>query len=108
MQDTAKTVALRSWIDRKHFPVDDYCQKIDDAREFLMGTAAADDATVSDDQIVAMIAMMLDNEGALVAYCLDNDVEITDAENWLKICQAAAWVLLQRYELRVKKGEWPA
>lgn len=121
MQDTAKACALRSWVDRKHFPIDDYCQKIDDADAFLQGSSAAEDAattdehavaaaeedTVSNDQLVALIAMLLDNEGALVAYCLKHEIAIMDKENWLRICEAAAWVLLQRYQLRVKKGEWP-
>ncbi len=58
--------------------------------------------------IAPVIARLLDREGALYnyvgaqAHCPDTD------DGWLKVCLAAAWVILDRYEQAVKKGKWPS
>lgn len=107
LQDTERTLGLRQWVRRRGFPLADYCQTVDGGREIVRRHQPPDDEEgAADDQVVPVIAAALDAEGALLAHCLENAYEIPDDEAWAKVLRAAAWVVLQRYQLAVRNGEW--
>ena len=107
LQDIAKTLGLRDWVRRKGFPLDDYCGTVDGAYEIVRRHQAPDDDDDPvHDQVVPVIAAALDTEGALLKHCLNEAYEIPDDDTWARVLKAAAWVVLQRYELAVKNGDW--
>lgn len=109
MQHIARTLALRSWVQRKDFPLEHYCGTVDGAYELLRRhDPPNDDDDPPPDQVVPMIAAVLDHEGELLEYCLEKATyEVSDDDAWTKVLNAAAWTVLQRYDKAVKNGEWP-
>ncbi len=108
LQDTAQTLGLRDWVHRRDFPLDAYCETVDGAYEIVRRHQAPDDEDdPAPDQVVPVIAAALYTEGALLKHCLDKAYEIPDEAAWAKVLSAAAYVVLQRYELARKRGEWP-
>lgn len=58
------------------------------------------------EQIAPVVAAMLHAEGALLDHALDKEYVIADDAAWLRVCMAAAWEVLGRYERAVDRGEW--
>jgi hypothetical protein len=108
LQDTARTLGLRDWVNRKGFPLQDYCETVDQARQLLQRHQQADDAHYPvNDQMVTVIAQALDTEGALLEHALDVGYEIKDDnESWWRVCRAAGWEVMLRYEAAVENDEW--
>lgn len=86
--------------------MEDYCRTVEDGKA-LLKRRAGNEFEPENDQIVRIVATVLDFEGALLTHVLAKGAtEIHDEAKWRKICVAAGWVVLQRYEHMVTKGEW--
>lgn len=104
LQDTAKEIGARDWARAKGFPRDKWFELVDDFKEKLGKVTGGD--TPENKQVVALLAVVVDAEGALVNHVLKLAVAIADEGVWTKMCTAAAWVVLQEYIAAVEKGEW--
>ncbi len=108
-QAVAKQLALRSWVDGKNFKRDVHFGTVDGAKA-LLGTHSNTDKP-RDECIVQVLAAALDEEGALLAYIIEKgtyDLSHDDSgQEWARACNACGWVVLQAYELSVRKNEWP-
>jgi hypothetical protein len=106
LQETATTLGLRRWVAHRDFPRDAYFGAIDEFSSVLSRFTPSGDPEPR--QLAVLLAVAVDEEGALLTYVLDKaTLPISDDATWLKICQAAAWVILQRYNLEVDNGTWP-
>jgi hypothetical protein len=105
MRSVGSKHSLRSWVGRKKFPLEDYFRVIDDYLDSIqtrLGMALECTAAVQ------VVAGTLDQEGALFKY-IDNDREyvIESDEDWERICTAAAWIVIEKYDEAVTAGKWP-
>jgi hypothetical protein len=106
---TAQSLALRSWVDGRQFPKDAFFETIDTCKTLLASKhkPADGDDPPSDHALAIMLAGTLDEQGQLLAYALERQtVAFKDEQEWLKVCLAAAWVVLQVYEKACKDGSW--
>ena len=107
LQDTAATLGLWDWVQRKDFPLKEYCRTIDDLGVIVLRHQPRDEAfDPAPDQLVPTLAEMLNHEGALIEHALANAYAIHDDAQWLKVCRAAAFQVIRRYELALERGEW--
>ncbi|MEX1009023.1 MAG: hypothetical protein WD271_14420 [Acidimicrobiia bacterium] len=53
-----------------------------------------------------MTARFLGREGALYTHVDNKKHDVTDDVEWDRICIAAAWVTLDRYESAITSGNW--
>lgn len=105
LQETAKEIAARTWAKNKDFKQKLWFSAIDIFSQQL-SAFTQDDA--ENDQIVPLIARMVYEERSLAEHVFkETDASISNDEVWLKMCEAAAWVIVQMYRLAVEKGEWP-
>lgn len=105
LQDTAKGIAAQSWTKRKDFPQKKWFIAIDlfsaQLQEFTGEEA-------ENSQIIPLLAHMLREQDLLSQYVLEETTATVSSEDaWLQICEAVAWVILQKYRTAVTKGEWP-
>lgn len=104
--DRAQKLALQSWVKGKQFPRTYYFNLVDDFREKLKERApdgALDEA--SNSAVATMIAGALDSEGALLSHAVtEGTIDIQDLIEWLQICIAGGWCVLQLYEREAKDG----
>jgi hypothetical protein len=110
LQEIARQLALRSWVDGRSFPRESYFETIDGGRELL--ARHNKDADESRHGVVILIAGALDEEGLLLTHMLDKGTYSRDSSEdrearWFRVCLAAAWVVLQAYEKDCKAGKWP-
>lgn len=99
MQELARSLGLRDWVRRKAFPFDVYCETIHEACGMLARHDPAQRVDPSQfDQIVLVVAVALDVEGALLDHVLEQRVSLPDDEAWVKILKAAAWMVLERWD----------
>ena len=108
LQDTARTLGLHDWVSQKGFPLRDYCETVDEARRLLRRHQPDQTNFPVQEQIVGVIAEALDAEGALAKHALAAAYPIKDDTDWWKVCLAAAWQVMSRYEAAVEKGDWPS
>jgi hypothetical protein len=110
LQDIKARLALQSFVDGRHFPRKAHFETIDLFKQRLEGPHHADepnDAPVNP-KLAVVIAQALDSEGYLLTHVIEQDtMPIDDEETWGKICLAAGWVVLQRYERECNNGDWP-
>lgn len=108
-------MGLRSFVKSSTFPIDTHCESIDLFKQRLRTHPRQEDEDIEasaervprDEAVVSMIATTLDEEGLLETHVLEEGtVTIDTDETWHRICLAAGWVVLQAYELRVRKGDW--
>lgn len=108
LQDTASSVGLKAWVDRRKFPRKEYFSLVDDFRDKLSQSIFATDDGVSNEELVKMLSIALDREGALYTHITQKARKpIDDADTWQKYCDAGAWSILQRYLREVEGGLWP-
>lgn len=111
LQEIARKLALRSWIEGKDFPLEHYFETIEGAGTLLGRHKNADSANPRPELVVNVVAGALDEEGLLLTQVLKAgtyDVDGEDPEGrWFKICQAAAWVIYQSFEKECSAGKWP-
>lgn len=106
LQEVARALGLRSWVDSRKFAKDVHFESIEIFRERLRRHAEGGEAELSADLVVPMIAKALDVEGRLLTHVLDaKTYPIDDEATWQKICNAAAWVVLQAYERERGSGK---
>jgi hypothetical protein len=102
---------LRSWVTGKSFPSHVYFETIDGAKVLLARHEPTGAEEPRNELLAIIVAAALDHEGLLLTHLLESGTYTLDSEDremrWLRACQAAAWVVLQAYELGCKKGEWP-
>jgi hypothetical protein len=110
LQEIAKQLGLRSWVARKGFPREIYFETID----LLKANFARHSAAEPRDEVLAgCLAYTIDHEGVLLTHVLEaGTYKLSEGDGdpdrrWLKVCQAAAWVVLQAYAKACKDGEWP-
>lgn len=105
--DRAQSLALQGWVSRKEFPRDYYFGVLESCREKLEQRADGDfDATASQKPLATMIGAALDDEGALLAHAVKKaTIEIKGEEEWLQICIAAGWCVIQLYEREKAKDD---
>ena len=60
------------------------------------------------DEIVPVIAQVLDSEGALLEHALHHGYSLQSDSDWLRVCMAGGWTVVQRYAQAVARGEWPS
>ncbi len=88
-----------------------YFETVDGAKGLLARHKGAEAEEPRDELIANTVASVLDHEGLLLTYVLKEGTYSLDTEDremrWLRVCQAAAWVVLQAYERACKAGEWP-
>lgn len=109
LRTTAKNCGLRTWIDGKNFPRDDWFESVDLARSILQ-RHTPDGADIIDPDWAALapiIALIMDRDGLLLAHVAKKGKDTEDQAEWERICLAAAYVVLERYEAAVKEGRWP-
>lgn len=106
MRDTAKEITVKTWFKKKFKKPDLWFSAIDSfiavADGFTQGEKAENKIVVS------CLAAMVDTEGSLADHVVDNiGASVSDESTWLKMCTAAAWVIMQNYRTAEHKGEWP-
>jgi hypothetical protein len=107
LRQLVNNLALKSWVDSRDFPIDHYAESVEIYRQRLesrMDGTGGEDADVQK-AIVVMLAQEIDLEEALSTHVLNETVhDISDESEWAKICEAAAWSVLQRCE-RMRRQE---
>lgn len=102
MQETAKALRLRDWVRQKNFPREKYFAAIG-RFETELRAFTPNPEPVPTELLVSMIAAAVDAEGALVTHVLEKSASEITQDNWLEMCQAAGWAILQLYRSEAKK-----
>lgn len=101
LQQIANNLGLKSWVEGKKFPWTHYAQSIETYRQRLENLPSLDstgDLNINQ-ALAVMVGEELNVEGALSTHVLDeNSYDIGDDAEWKKICEAAGWCVMQRYE----------
>lgn len=109
-QGFVKQLGLRSWVDHKNFPHDEFFALIDANRQQLIALLPTDDededGTVPDDCLVNALVGGLRTHRRLRDH-VQGKVEWEGQEEYERICAACGWVILQAYYRAIKKGDWP-
>ena len=99
-----KQYRLRSWVKGRKFPSADHFVHIDvQRREYRRMVGRDNDPDWA--FLQPIVSMSLNRGGHLGAYLDRKRVTVTDDE-WIRVCQAAAWALLDEYEKAVAAGKW--
>jgi hypothetical protein len=112
LQAITRQLALQSWVASSSFPLDEYCETIDELKGPLGRHAPHDEDDPPQEAprevLVVLLAAVLDREGLLITHVLATGTySPDDEERWHRTCLAAAWVVLQAYERECKAGRWP-
>jgi len=109
LQGAAKQLGLAGWVKDRDFPLKSWFVTIDAAKALLRGhpNVEGDDDSPGNDQVVAVLAAALDENGALLERVLHTTYPVSDPDAWRVAITAAGWVLLQRYDRAIKSGSWP-
>jgi hypothetical protein len=115
LQELAKVHALKTWANGPACPKDIWFTSINRAFKLIGSHPPKPDEEDDDgdpmprrwELVAAVLALVIKDEGALATHVQTTNQGgfATEAE-WQAICEAAAWRLLQRYNLAVKKGDW--
>ena len=103
----ARKLALQSWVKNKQFPRPYYMELVESCRGKLkerMPNGELDE-TASNPAVAMMLGGALDIEGALLTHAVDKGtIDISDDGEWLQICIAGGWCVLQLYEREKENG----
>jgi hypothetical protein len=103
----ARKLALQSWVKSKQFPKAYYMDLVESFREKLKERIPNGESDDSDSNPAAamMLGGALDSEGALLTHTLEKGtIDISDDGEWLQICIAGGWCVLQLYERDKQDG----
>jgi hypothetical protein len=107
VRDTAKEIAAKKWFKTKHSQRKAWFSAIDDYINHLEGFSGGEKA--ENKSVAAMLAVAVHTEYSLADHVVDKiGASVSDPDAWMKMCTAAAWVIMQEYRNDVEKGDWPA
>lgn len=100
---TAKGIAAQSWTKRKDFPEEKWFKAIEVFSDQLEGFTGE---KPENSQITPLLAHMLREQDLLSQYVTEQTTtSIASEDAWFQICEAVAWVILQKYRTAEAKGE---
>jgi hypothetical protein len=108
--------ALKNWVDGKDCRDELWFRSIDQSFEILGRHPPIPESMDEDgapeelpwDLVVNLLAWTLRREGLLWTYVQKGaQGGISTAEDWFRVCEAAAWRLVQRYNREVQAKRWP-
>lgn len=102
LQDLARELELDKWIGARAWPRARFFRGID---KVLGGLRAIHGQEPTDEQIVSVLAAMINTEEGLSTHCLDGGYGVDD-ERWKATCEAAAWMVVRRYRNAVGANRW--
>lgn len=102
LRTTAKNADLKTWVDGRNCPREEYFQDVDEYRQILHRHAVE-----TNEALVLNIASLLKEEESLYQHTVDKQLESSKTEEWEQLCVAAAWLILVRHEAAVRNGTWP-
>lgn len=97
---------LWKWADGKWCPKKDYFQSVDGLRVIYRRHVGNGRDDPNYPFLAHPVARVLDKEGALYDHLARNQQETDDPDKWARLCLAAAYVILERYDEAVANGEW--
>ncbi|UXM91111.1 hypothetical protein [Paenarthrobacter sp. JL.01a] len=106
VRDKAKEIAAKKWFKSKAPQRKAWFSAIDDCINHLEGFSGGEKA--ENKSIAAMLAVAVHTEYSLADHVVDKvGASVSDHDAWMKMCTAAAWVIVQEYRNDVEKGAWP-
>jgi hypothetical protein len=106
LRELAEELQLRRWVYRSDFDREAYFGTIDGFITTLR-TFHPEHHDPTNEELVPLIARVIDTEDLLATHVIDGGWSIGDADRWFRICTAAAWTVMQRYRLESENGKWP-
>lgn len=102
-RDTAKEIAAKKWFKSKKDDRGAWFARVDKCISMLKAFGEP----VSNKSVASMLAVAVLEEDSLADHVVEKiGASVSDEGAWLKMCTAAAWVILQEYLFAVEKGEW--
>lgn len=105
LRAAAKNADLRKWADGKRCPKKDYFESVDGLR-VIYRRHTGDSSDPNYLLLAHQVAGLLDKEESLYDHLAGNQQDTDDADKWAHLCLAAAYVIIDRYDRAVEKGEW--
>lgn len=106
LRTAAKNADLGKWADGKRCPKKEYFQSVDGLRVIYRRHAGSGRDDPNYPLLAHQVADLLDKEESLYDHLARNQQETDDPVKWTQLCLAAAYVILERYDEAVAKGEW--
>ena len=104
LREAATAHTLKGWASRQD--LSKYFHAIDSFENTLAPFMA--DGHAPNETLVSLLGLILNENDALADHVIEGaGGALNDEKDWLKVCQAASWVILQEYVRRVERGEWP-
>lgn len=104
LRDLATSIGAQSWVAGRNFGRDRYFAYVDKLKLDLAAFCAPDD--IGPELLVPILARVVDAEDVFIGHVLKTTVEIKDPETWLRMCEAVAYSILQRYHRELENGKW--
>ena len=102
-RDTAKEITAKKWFKAKKTERADWFSRVDKCISMLKSVGEP----VENKSIASMLAVIVLEEQTLADHVVEKvGAQVSDETVWVKMCTAAAWVILQEYRTAVDKGEW--
>lgn len=103
LRDTAKTIDSKAWVSRCE--TKEYFGLVDEAAARMNKLASSSTFDHEAMTLVLTGAIYIDESHA--DQVLKIGIEIKSNDEYMKMCTATAWVLLQAYLKAVDEGNWP-
>lgn len=104
MRAAASRACLDHWVDEA-CPRTDYFRSIQGFREiYRRHLKEAPDPNFP--TLAVLVASLLDQDESLYRHIIDRGVSMSTAAEWEQLCVAAAWLILDRYDSAIYRGDW--